>query len=107
MSLEVRSSSPSQSEAAFALSNTIRFSILATLAALSSGVVAQFSGAQVVESINDLTTKSQNLIPQAQSITIVNAQLFIIGQGPFPVRITYSLLYYVSIRALKMLRKKH
>jgi NAD(P)-dependent dehydrogenase (short-subunit alcohol dehydrogenase family) len=43
---------------------------------------------QAVENIKTLTTKSQALQGPAQSITIINAPLIIIGQGPFPPIIT-------------------
>ncbi|TDZ31637.1 hypothetical protein C8035_v001861 [Colletotrichum spinosum] len=40
--------------------------------------------AQIVDNIRMVTTKSQALQAPAQSITIVNGPLIIIGQGPFP-----------------------
>jgi hypothetical protein len=52
--------------------------------ALSVPVAAQLSPAQVVSNIRMLTQKSQALQAPAQSITIINGPLIIIGQGPFP-----------------------
>ncbi|KAK2007903.1 UVI-1 [Colletotrichum eremochloae] len=40
--------------------------------------------AQMVDNIRMVTTKSQALQGPAQSITILNGPLIIIGQGPFP-----------------------
>lgn len=39
----------------------------------------------VADGIKLLTAKSQALQGPAQSITIINAPLIVIGQGPFPV----------------------
>jgi hypothetical protein len=68
---------------------TMRFSILnSVVAALAvcSSAVAQLTPAQAVDNIRSLTTKSQALQAPAQSITIVNGPLVVIGLGPFPVR---------------------
>jgi hypothetical protein len=46
--------------------------------------LAALSPAQVVSNIKMLTQKSQALQAPAQSITIINGPLIIIGQGPFP-----------------------
>ena len=46
--------------------------------------------AQVVEALRGLTQKSQALQAPAQSITIINGPLVLIGQGPFPVRYTIA-----------------
>ncbi|CAN9101752.1 hypothetical protein CUC08_Gglean008568 [Alternaria sp. MG1] len=56
--------------------------------ALSVPVAAQLSPAQVVSNIRTLTQKSQALQAPAQSITIINGPLIVIGQGPFPQIIT-------------------
>ncbi|TDZ74535.1 hypothetical protein CTRI78_v000684 [Colletotrichum trifolii] len=40
--------------------------------------------AQIVDNIRMVTTKSQALQAPAQSITIINGPLIVIGQGPFP-----------------------
>lgn len=46
------------------------------------------SHSQIVSDIRILATKSQALEAPAQSITIVNGPLIIVGQGPFPQVIT-------------------
>jgi len=58
--------------------------ILTTALALAAPITAQLTPAQVVSNIQILTQKSQALQAPAQSITIVNGPLIIIGQGPFP-----------------------
>jgi hypothetical protein len=60
--------------------------ILTSALAISAPVLAQLSPAQVTSNIRMLTQKSQALQAPAQSITIVNGPLIVIGQGPFPVR---------------------
>lgn len=57
--------------------------IVASLAVLAP-IVAQTTPAQVVSNIQMITQKSQALQAPAQSITIINGPLIIIGQGPFP-----------------------
>ncbi|KAL1794868.1 hypothetical protein ACET3X_006684 [Alternaria dauci] len=52
--------------------------------ALSVPVTAQLTAAQIVNNIQMLTSKSQALQAPAQSITILNGPLIVIGQGPFP-----------------------
>lgn len=59
--------------------------ILAALAALTVPALCQSTPAQVVANLNSLTQKSQALQAPAQSITIVNGPLVIVGQGPFIV----------------------
>ncbi|KAH7345969.1 hypothetical protein BKA66DRAFT_602980 [Pyrenochaeta sp. MPI-SDFR-AT-0127] len=58
--------------------------LLTSALALTAPIVAQISPAQVVQNINLLTQKSQALQAPAQSITIVNGPLIIVGLGPFP-----------------------
>lgn len=53
--------------------------------AATSVVIAAASPQQVADGIKSLTQKSQDLQGPAQSITIVNTPLIVIGQGPFPV----------------------
>ncbi|KAF3042102.1 hypothetical protein E8E12_002691 [Didymella heteroderae] len=62
--------------------------IFASAMALAVPVIAQITPAQVVSNINMITQKSQALQAPAQSITIINGPLIIIGQGPFPQIIT-------------------
>ena len=64
----------------------VSFRTLATAALAAVPAFAAISPAQMVDNIRTLTTKSQALQAPAQQITIVNAPLIIIGQGPFPVR---------------------
>ncbi|KAF2998488.1 hypothetical protein E8E13_003103 [Curvularia kusanoi] len=58
--------------------------IFASAMALAVPALAQLTPAQVVSNINMITQKSQALQAPAQSITIVNGPLIVIGQGPFP-----------------------
>jgi hypothetical protein len=69
----------------------MRFSLFNTAAAalaVCASAVSALTPAEVVTNIQILTTKSQQLQGPANSITIVNGPLIIIGQGPFPVRIS-------------------
>jgi hypothetical protein len=61
--------------------------IFASALALSI-TAAQSTPAQVVSNIQMITQKSQALQAPAQTITLVNGPLIIIGQGPFPQIIT-------------------
>jgi hypothetical protein len=54
--------------------------------AMTAPIMAQTTPAQVVSNIKMLTQKSQALQAPAQSISLVNGPLLLIGQGPFPVR---------------------
>jgi hypothetical protein len=58
--------------------------ILTSAMALAVPVMAQFTPAQVVTSIQLITQKSQALQAPAQSITIINGPLIVVGLGPFP-----------------------
>jgi hypothetical protein len=63
----------------------VSFRTLFTAAvAFSAPIMAQTTPAQVVSNIQMITQKSQALQAPAQSITIINGPLIIIGQGPFP-----------------------
>ncbi|TEA17654.1 hypothetical protein C8034_v011847 [Colletotrichum sidae] len=63
---------------------------LAALAVSSEAVLGAalkpraLTPAQIVDNIRMVTTKSQALQAPAQSITIINGPLIVIGQGPFP-----------------------
>lgn len=66
----------------------MRFSILnSAVAALAvcSTALGQMTPSQVVDNIKSLTTKSQALQAPAQSISIINGPLIVVGLGPFPV----------------------
>ncbi|KAL6704378.1 hypothetical protein ACN47E_008230 [Coniothyrium glycines] len=56
--------------------------------ALATPIAAALSPEQMVTNIKEVTRKSQALQGPAQSITIVNGPLIIVGQGPFPQIIT-------------------
>jgi uncharacterized cupredoxin-like copper-binding protein len=58
------------------------------LAAFAVPVFTAITPAQVVDNIRSLTQKSQALQAPAQSLSIINGPLIVIGQGPFPVRMT-------------------
>ncbi len=60
-------------------------SLVAGAALIVAPVMAALSPAQLTEGLNKLTSQAQGLQSVAQSITIVNAPLIVIGQGPFPV----------------------
>jgi len=53
--------------------------------ALSVPVIAQTTPSQVVDNIRMITQKSQALQGPAQSITLINGPLLLVGLGPFPV----------------------
>ncbi|EAQ84761.1 hypothetical protein CHGG_08775 [Chaetomium globosum CBS 148.51] len=77
----------------------MRFSILTVLAALGSVTLAQMKATVVVENIQVLTVKSQKLIQPAKELTLANAPLLILGQGPWP---SYSASAILLPRPLSM-----
>lgn len=52
--------------------------------ALATPIAAAITPAQTVDNIKLLTQKSQALQAPAQSITVINGPLIVIGQGPYP-----------------------
>lgn len=60
-------------------------SLVAGVALIAAPVMAALTPGQLADGIKILTTKSQALQAPAQSITLLNAPLIVIGQGPFPV----------------------
>lgn len=60
------------------------FSKIFTGLAMASAAMAAASPQQIADSIDSLTQKSTALQGPAQSITLLNAPLIVIGQGPFP-----------------------
>lgn len=60
------------------------FSKIFTGIAMASTAMAAATPQQIADGINSLTQKSSALQGPAQSITILNAPLIVIGQGPFP-----------------------
>jgi hypothetical protein len=69
----------------------VSFRNIVAAMALSIPVIAQTTPAQVVQNIQLITQKSQALQRPAQSISIVNGPLILIGQGPFPVGAPFRL----------------
>ncbi|KAI0487408.1 UVI-1 [Xylaria cf. heliscus] len=59
--------------------------IFAAGAVMAASAMAALTPAQIADSLKRVTDQSQNLQAPAQSITIVNAPLIVVGQGPFPV----------------------
>ncbi|KXH30826.1 UVI-1 protein [Colletotrichum simmondsii] len=66
----------------------MQFSVLklavAALAICSDSVLGQTTPAQVVQNIDMVTKKSNDLIAPAQKIDLVSGPLLIVGLGPFP-----------------------
>ncbi|KEZ44983.1 hypothetical protein SAPIO_CDS2369 [Scedosporium apiospermum] len=66
----------------------MRFSILKSvvtaMALTVTTVLGNLAPQQIVDGLDSLTAKAVALQPVAQSITILNAPLIVIGQGPFP-----------------------
>jgi hypothetical protein len=60
-------------------------SLITAAALIAAPVMAALSPQQINEGLGRLTQKVQDLQEPASSITIVNAPLIVIGQGPFPV----------------------
>ncbi|KZM21325.1 uncharacterized protein EKO05_0008897 [Ascochyta rabiei] len=58
--------------------------LFVSAAALAVPVSAFLTPAQIVSTINVITTKSQALQVPAQSITLLNAPLIVVGLGPLP-----------------------
>lgn len=63
--------------------------IVAGFAALAA---AAATPQQIADGLASITQKFQTLQAPAQSITILNAPLIVIGQGPFPVRPPHALV---------------
>lgn len=71
--------------------------VVIAAAALVIPAIAQTTPAQVVQNIQLITQKSQDLQVPAQSVNTVNGPLIIIGRGPFPVCITIWLPIYDKV----------
>jgi len=69
---------------------SLRTLAVSAIAFASTLVSAELTPQQIVSNINALTEKSMKLQAPAQSISIINGPLIIIGQGPFPVCATNS-----------------
>ncbi|ETS74734.1 hypothetical protein PFICI_13218 [Pestalotiopsis fici W106-1] len=59
-------------------------SAVAALALCSNAVLGALTAEQIVDNINTLALKSQDLQEPATSITAVNGPLLAVGQGPIP-----------------------
>jgi len=68
----------------------MRFSFLkpvvAAMALCGTAVMGSLTPQQIADGLSSMTQKTQALQAPAQSITLINAPLIVIGQGPFPVR---------------------
>ncbi|KAI0862910.1 UVI-1 [Xylaria cubensis] len=53
-------------------------------AVMAASAMAALTPSQIADNLNTITVQSRNLQVVAQSITIVNAPLIIVGGGPFP-----------------------
>lgn len=58
--------------------------IFAAGALMASSAMAALSPQQIADGLKTITDQSAAIKNPAQSITIVNAPLIVIGQGPFP-----------------------
>ncbi|KAK3988382.1 hypothetical protein QBC44DRAFT_292940 [Cladorrhinum sp. PSN332] len=63
---------------------SLRTLVTSAVAFMAAPSLAALTPAQIIDGINALTTKSRALQTPAQSITLVNSPLIVIGQGPFP-----------------------
>ncbi|KAK4223795.1 hypothetical protein QBC38DRAFT_398957 [Podospora fimiseda] len=63
---------------------SLRTLVTSSVAFLAAPSLAALTPTEITNNIRTLTSKSQALVAPAQSITIVNGPLIIIGQGPFP-----------------------
>ncbi|KAJ4347687.1 hypothetical protein N0V95_005185 [Ascochyta clinopodiicola] len=79
--------------------------IFTSAMALAVPVMAQFTPAQVVTSIQLITQKSQALQAPAQSITIINGPLIVVGLGPFPqIIVGFADIVSTTITALAQMQ---
>ena len=62
----------------------VSFKLLTSALALATPIIAQSTPAQIVTQINDLTSKTTALQPQAETVSLINGPLIIIGEGPLP-----------------------
>jgi hypothetical protein len=61
-------------------------SLVAGIAFIVVPIIATLTPSQVADGLEQMAHESLALEPTANSISILNAPLIIIGQGPFPVR---------------------
>ncbi|KAH6631615.1 UVI-1 [Chaetomium tenue] len=67
---------------------SLRSLVTGAVALMAAAVNAAATPQQIADSIKSITDKGAELQAPAQSITILNAPLIVIGQGPFPTLIT-------------------
>jgi len=60
-------------------------SLFASVAVMAAAVSAAVTPQQIADAITNMNTQHQNMQAPAESISIINSPLIIIGQGPFPV----------------------
>ncbi|KAH6626483.1 hypothetical protein B0J18DRAFT_424929 [Chaetomium sp. MPI-SDFR-AT-0129] len=60
-------------------------SVFAGAVLLAAPIMAALSATQLADGLNTLTNKLEGIKPDVERITIVNAPLITLGQGPFPV----------------------
>jgi hypothetical protein len=77
-------------------------SLVAGVACLAAPVMAALTPLQISDGLKKVTQLSRDLQGPAQSITILNAPLIVIGQGPFPV--CFRSHRFLSIRQLTSCR---
>lgn len=70
---------------------SLRALVTAALLPLVTALTAQ----DIVKNIETLTNKTDALQAPAQSITILNAPLIVIGKGPLPVSLCLSIILEV------------
>jgi hypothetical protein len=58
--------------------------LVAGVALVAAPVIQALTPAQLAADLESLATDSQNLEPTANSITILNAPLIVINEGPYP-----------------------
>ncbi|KAK3898510.1 hypothetical protein C8A05DRAFT_47201 [Staphylotrichum tortipilum] len=66
---------------------SLRYFVTGAIALVAATVNAAATPQQIADGINSITQKSSALQGTAQSISVLNAPLIIIGQGPFPMLI--------------------
>ncbi len=64
---------------------SLRYLVTGAIALMAVTVNAAATPQQIADGIKSIAQKSQALQAPAQSISIINAPLIVIGQGPFPV----------------------
>lgn len=63
----------------------MRISVVTALAVFAGVTTAQVNADAICQTLDTLTANVNGLIGQAQSLSILNAPLALVGQGPLPV----------------------